>query len=516
MKRVLTCVLCAVLLLCETAALADDSYDLNKDGFSTSYTYGYDYWGDVIASPDAYRVETVIDSVDLGLDLLDGKRMSKPQALFARGNDLYICDTGNNRILQVRREASGKYSLTRVIDKVTGAEPEAIKSPYDVYVDEQDNIYVADYGNFRVIKMDKDLNRILEFTKPSDATFDQNLDFLPKKIVIDAAGRLYALVQNVNKGLVKYENDGTFTGFIGANEVIVSTGEYIWKRYFQTQEQRNKSEAFVPTEYENIYMDKDGFIYATNTVFDEYDLKWDNAKPIRRLNGIGTDILIKNDRYPPIGDLYWEEGSQSQEYGPSRLTDVTVFDNDIYVMIDRIRGRVFGYDSQGIMLWAFGTKGNVDGAFTGAISIEHIGYDLYVLDQLKGSVTVFTPTEYGSTIYSAIETYQDGDYDASAELWTAVMKQNANYAMAYRGIGRALLRQDKFKEAMEYFERAHDRDNYGRAFKLYRKEWVEKNVWWIVLILAALLLIPVISGRVNRMKWEVIMHEQNKVHKDGN
>ncbi|MCQ2457835.1 MAG: hypothetical protein MJ142_03765 [Clostridia bacterium] len=517
MKRVLTCLMCVLLLVCETTALADDSYDLNKDGFSTSYTYGYDYWGDVQASPDAYRVSEVIDSVHLGLDLLDGKRMNKPQALFARGNDLYVCDTGNNRILQIRYEENGEYSLQRIIDKVNiGGELSDIKSPYDVYVDEQDNIYVADYGNFRVVKMDKDLNWILEFTKPSDATFDQNLDFLPKKIVIDNAGRLYALVQNVNKGLVKFEADGVFTGFIGANNVVVSTAEYIWKRYFQTQEQRSKSEAFVPTEYENICIDKDGFIYATNTVFSEYDLKWDNAKPVRRLNGVGTDILIKNDRYPPIGDLYWEEQTNNQVYGPSRFTDITVFDNDIYVLVDRIRGRIFGYDSQGIMLWAFGTKGNIDGAFNGAVSIEHMGYDLFVLDQLKGNITVFKPTEYGTKIYSAIETYLAGDYDSSATLWNEVMKLNANYPMAFRGIGRALLRQDKFKEAMDYFERAHDRDNYGRAFKLYRKEWVEKNVWWIVLILAVLLLIPVISGRINRMKWEVIMHEQSKVHKDGN
>ena len=41
---------------------------MNHDGFSTSYTYGYDYWQDVIESPDAYRVLTVIDSLNLGLD----------------------------------------------------------------------------------------------------------------------------------------------------------------------------------------------------------------------------------------------------------------------------------------------------------------------------------------------------------------------------------------------------------------------------------------------------------------
>lgn len=512
MKRVLTG-LCCLMVLLSAAAVADDSYNMNKDGFSTSYTYGYDYWGDVMAVPDAYRVSTVLDSMNLGLDNLGGKYLTRPQSLFVRNNDLYIVDTGANRIVQVHYDGK-EYSVTRVIDSINGCEPADLSSPNDVFVDAEDNLYIADYGHFRVVKADKDLNFIQEFTKPTDATFDQSLDFLPKRITVDVAGRLYALVQNVNKGLVKYESDGTFTGFIGANQVTVSTAEYIWKRYFQTQEQRSKSEAFVPTEYENLYMDAEGFIYATTTVFSEYDLIFDNAKPIRRLNGIGNDILIKNDRYPPIGDLYWEEGSTDQKYGPSRFADVTVLDNDIYICLDRIRGRLFGYDSQGVMLWAFGTKGNIEGAFTGAISLEHMGNDLFVLDQFENNVTVFTPTEYGMQIYDAIETYLKGEYDRSAELWNDVMKHNANYPLAYRGIGRALLRQDKFAEAMDYFEKAHDRENYGRAFKLYRKEWVKENVWWIVLILAVLLLVPVICGRIKRTKWEVIMHEQGKVHKD--
>ena len=167
------------------------------------------------------------------------------------------------------------------------------------------------------------------------------------------------------------------------------------------------------------------------------------------------------------------------------------------------------------MLWAFGTRGNIGGAFTSAVSVEHMGYDLFVLDQLENSVTVFTPTEYGTMIYDAIETYLDGQYDRSADLWRDVMKLNANYPLAFRGIGRALLRQEKFSEAMSYFKKAHDPENYGRAFKLYRKDWVEKNAGWLVLILAAALVVPLAIGRVKRMKWEVIEHEHNQVRKGG-
>ncbi len=592
MKQVLVLLLCLAVVLPLAAASADD-------GFSTSYTYTYDYWEDPQESPDAYRVLTVIDTTSLGLENLDNQRLIKPQSLFVQGDMLYIVDTGNNRIIEVKRTGNA-FAVTRIISKmnvpegatieVTDAVPEepapaedaetaeeqpaeevpaeeapaeataeeppvpeveaeapaeepvaegageeeeaastepdveiverkagdaipdTFVSPYDVFVDPDGNIYVADYGNQRVAMMDKDLNWIRDYTKPQDNTFDQSLAFLPKKIVVDVAGRVYVLGQNVNKGLVKFEADGEFAGFIGANQVSVTMAEYIWKRYFQTKEQRAQTESFVPTEYENVAIDEDGFIYATTTVFSEYDLKYDKAKPVRRLNSLGGDILIKNDRFPPIGDLDWVQGG-SESYGPSRMTDVTVIGNDIYVVLDRIRGRLFGYDSQGVMLWAFGTKGNVNGAFTGAVSLEHMGYDLLVLDQQENSVTVFQPTEYGMLIYNACETYLNGEYDRSAELWREVLKMNANYPLAFRGIGRAIMRQDRYEEAMEYFELAHDRENYGRAFKLYRKVWVEKNIWWIILIIAALLIIPLIIGRVKRMKWEVTAHELGKVRK---
>lgn len=504
-RRMTALLLGIVLLSASVLAVADD-------GFSTSYTYTYDYWEEVQESPDAYRVATVIDSMSLGLDKLENKRINKPQSLYARGNLLYICDTSNNRILEIERKAKNHFELKRIIQEMTGASVNTFSSPYDLFVDPDGNIYVADFGNQRVTMMDRNLRWIRDYTKPTDATFDQSQNFLPKKVTVDVAGRVYALCQNVNKGLVKYEADGTFSGFIGANAVSVSMAQYIWKRYFQTKEQRAQTENFVPTEYENIYIDEDGFIYATNTVYSEYDLKWDKAKPIRRLNSLGNDILIKNDRYPPIGDLDWISGG-GEINGPTKFTDITVMGNDIYVALDRIRGRLFGYDSQGVLLWAFGTKGNVEGAFTGAVSIEHMGTDLLVLDQLENSVTLFQTTEYGETIYKASEKYLEGEYDESADLWRDVLKMNANYPLAFRGIGRAILRQNKYEEAMDYFKLAHDRESYGRAFKLYRKEWVEKNILWIVLLLAVLLIVPLAIGRVKRTKWEVIMHEHSKVRK---
>ena len=75
------------------------------------------------------------------------------------------------------------------------------------------------------------------------------------------------------------------------------------------------------------------------------------------------------------------------------------------------------------------------------------------------------------------------------------------------------MRQNDYEGAMEYFKMAHDRQNYGRAFKLYRKEWIEKNILWLFLGLAVVLVVPLTLGRRKKMKWEVMEHEQSKVRK---
>lgn len=461
------------------------------------YTYNYDWWGDIQYSPDGYEVAGIFTKNEMGLD----KGLNGPSSLFVVDDTVYVCDSGNNRIIELKRTAHDKFEKVRVIEEFYGdAKVKTFSNPTDIAVDGEGCLYIADNGNARVVKLDYDLNYMMEFTKPDDATFDQSLTFLPYKIVVDKVGRVYCIATNINKGLIKYEADGVFSGFIGATPVTYDWTDYIWKR-LATKAQRAQMVSFVPTEYDNIYMDYDGFIYACTTKVSDEDVDKGTADPIRKLNMMGNDILIRNGNWWPLGDIYWGNGGGYE--GPSKIIDITVMDNDVYVALDRVRGRLFAYNSQGYMLFAWGGNGNQDGYFRRPASIEHMGHDLLVLDSLDNSITLFTPTEFGSLVYDAIEQFKNGEYDKSGETWEAVKALDGNYDQAYIGIGRALLRQERYEEALEYFELKWDDDNYSRAFQQYRKEWVEENIGWIFAAVILLLVIPLIIGKVKKIKHEI-------------
>lgn len=461
------------------------------------YTYNYDWWGDIQYSPDAYSVAGVFTAKDLGLE----EQLSSPEGLFVYKSMIYICDTGNNRILELERKEPDTLSVKRIIDGFQGGSGvRTFNSPCDISVSDDGFMYICDRNNERILKLDMDLNYVMEFNKPADTTFDQSMSFNPKKIAVDSAGRVYCIAANVNKGLMKFEADGSYSGYTGASEVIFDWTDYIWKK-LATKEQRAQMESFVPTEYDNIYMDSEGFIYVCTTNVSEEGLRSGNAAPVRRLNMMGSNILIENGEFNVIGDLFFDAGGGYK--GPSLFTDVTAMENNIYVTLDRVRGRLFSYDSQGRLLYAFGGNGNMDGYFRRPVALDHMGRDLLVLDSLDRSLTVFVPTQYGELIFEAIDQFQTGKYNESGETWKEVLSYNGNYDLAYIGIGRSLLRQEKYEEAMEYFDLKWDFANYSKAFKQYRKQWVEEHILWLIAGFFLILCVPLIIGKLKAIKHEI-------------
>jgi DNA-binding beta-propeller fold protein YncE len=440
-----------------------------------NYTYNYDFWGEPAASPDAYRAGAYILGSALGVG-----SFRDPQGLFIRDNRIYVCDSGNNRIVVIEADEEGNHRVIRV---VSSALIDGVESPFDYPMDLFETrdgfIYLADTDNQRVLKFDRDWNYAAAITRPDDQSIGEGIEFLPVKLVADFAGRVFVLARNINKGLLEFDSRLSFAGYMGANRVQVNIADYVWK-LISTQAQKARMDLFIPTEYNNLSLDRDGFIYATNSS--------GQVDPVRRLNAMGQDILIRNGYEDPSGDLVY--GNAGGISGRSKFIDVAALDNDSYACFDRIRGRIFMYDFQGNLLYAFGGVGNREGCFVQPAALDKMGTSLYALDSRTAALTRFDLTRYGAAINRALSEYQAGRYEASAGQWEGVLKMNGNYDLAYIGIGRAALRQGEYQKAMKYYRLKRYREGYGKAFQLYRKQWMEENLWKLLLVLALVLAGP--------------------------
>jgi hypothetical protein len=454
----------------------------------TNYTYNYDFWFEQVASPDAYQVGAYILGSKLGIG-----NFRDPQGLFIRDNRIYICDSGNNRIVQIEVNNSGEYRAVSVVSSVTinGTESK-FNYPMDIFESPGGHLYITDTRNNRILKLDRSWHYVSSILKPVDESLGADLEFLPMKLTVDFANRLFVQAQNVNKGLLEFDSRGAFAGFMGANKVDVNIIDFVWK-FISTQAQKARMDLFIPTEYSNLCLDRDGFVYVTNSI--------GYTDPVRRLNAMGQDILIRNGYDDPIGDLVI--GSAGGITGRSRFIDVAAFDNDSYACFDRTRGRIFVYDFQGNLLYAFGGVGNREGYFLQPAAIEKMGYSLFALDSGTAALTRLDLTGYGEKINAALSEYQAGRYESSAAVWEEVLKVNGNYDLAYIGIGRAALRQGDYPKAMKYYRLKHHREGYSKAFQLYRKQWMEDNLWKILLALVIIGITPPVVRFILKIKKEV-------------
>jgi len=450
----------------------------------TNYTYSYDFWYENVPSPDAYRVSAYI----LGSALGTG-HFKEPQGLHIKDNRIYVCDSGNNRIVVIEARDNGEYVHIKTVNSILidGIES-SLNYPMDLFECRNGFIYIADTNNNRILKLDSEWNHISTITRPDDDSIDDFVEFHPMKLAVDFANRIFAQVRNVNKGLMEFDSRGDFSGYMGANEVVFNIKDYIW-RFFSTKEQRARQHLFVPTEYNNLDIDSSGFIFVTSYMAANQS---GNLEPVRRLNARGQDILIRNGYYAPVGDLNFSDQIIGGASGFSRLIDVTSFENDSYACFDRNRGRIFMYDFQGNLLYAFGGLGNREGYFLHPTALERMGDSLFALDSRTASITRFDITKYGELINLALNEYKAGRYESSAQVWEDVLKMNGNLDFAYIGIGRSALRQGDYKKAMENYKLKYYRVGYGKAFQLYRKQWMEENLWKIMLFLALIIFVPFI------------------------
>ena len=456
-----------ILFLVLLVLVMNLAFGYNSKAYAYAPSYNYSSWGDSVAAPAAYEATRIVNGELLGVGSL-----KEPSDIYVRnGNRIYIVDTGNNRIIVT----DTGFKSARVIDSFDNdGKTDYFSGPQGIFVTENKHIYVADTGNKRVVHLDDRLRAVTVIDSPESELLPQNFEFKPAKVVVDKAGRIFVMAIGVFDGFMEFSPDGIFTTFIGANRVKVDPIEYLWK-LLSTREQRSRMVQFVPTEFTNLDIDEDGFIYAVSADNNEQDVK--------RLNAQGVDILRRDGYFSPGGDRYY-----FSEDGPPRLVDIDVTDCEIYSVLDAKRGRIFTYNGDGYLLYIFGKIGNRLGEFDTPVAIERVDDNFLVLDKALGEITVFEPTEYGRVVNEAIRSYYHGDEEKSAEMFTRAVNLNANFDYAYIGIGKALLRKGDYRSAVEYFRESWDSKGYSKAFVFHRRENLRKYFPLMMTLLCVLII----------------------------
>lgn len=477
LKKLLSLVFAGVLLGCNavsSAVSAAEPYDV----------YNYDRWGEAIPSQAGYIADRSVSGNDLGIG-----HFSSPADIFRDHNDIfYIVDSGNNRVVAVNSDFD---EVIRVYDKfiMPDGSTTTLKNPKGIYVSaENDNIYIADNENSRVLICNYDAEVVMEITKPTSEVYDQQRTFLPQRVIADKAGNVYVVLGNITTGAAMFNPQGEFTGFYGANRVEPTAeivGNYL-KNLFMTEEKRARRARNVPTGITSFDIEGDFIFTCTSSSTQTTDT-------VKKLNAAGNNIFsgleLSFGDYTPMYDT-----AENKSYSAA-ICDIDIADDGNINCLDFTTGRVFQYDEDCNLLFITGTIAKQVGGFDQVSALESMGDNIYVLDQQKNSVTVFVETSFGEIVHEATARYNAGYYEEALEPWYEVLKRDGNYRRAYIGVASALLNAGDYEGAMKYAELADAPAIYNKAFEGYRMDFLKANFTAIIIAVIILIIGLIVLGK---------------------
>ena len=438
-------------------------------------SYIYSYWEHTMHSAPGLTFEASINAEGLGANLVS------PEDLVVYGDSVYIVDSKSNTLVIIDEDFNlenewTEFAMTDAYRERTGIDAGTLltlNEPHGVDVT-VNGIFIADTSNNRIVKLNHNFEVMDTIGEIDDPTFDEVM-FEPEKITVDPTDRMYVVARNIYEGIMEINSDGTFNRYTGVNPIELTPFE-IFSRSLMTEEQIEQMQLFLPTEYTNVTIDDRNFIYATSRVSEN-----NPENPIQLINPKGVDVIKRNGYYPPMGDIQYVEGMNSYVIeGPSTLVDIAYTHDGIYTVLDQKRSRLFTYDSEGYLLYIDGEEGKQIDRFSEGVALDYFGDNLLVLDRGTKTIVVYGHTEFGAYVNEAIHYHNIGEFDKAAEVWEEVIKINSNYEIAYNGIGKMLLREGQYKEAMEYFEMGYDQYYYSKAFQEYRNGIIKANFVWII------------------------------------
>ncbi|MBQ8494170.1 MAG: hypothetical protein IJ465_00225 [Clostridia bacterium] len=473
--RIIGLVLTAIVLLsCPLTVSAINS------GAEHSYMVEDDYDQSII--PKTYNFDYVIDG------FFDGVNLSTPQDLFVSpSGELYIADTGNNRILRM----SNTGELLQIY-KNEAQQP--FNGPKGVFVDEDGYVYVADTNNKRIVKLNADGTFVKEIVRPTSDLISDDISFEPTKLMVCNNGLIYVIV---GKEFMSITQDNEFLGYFGSEDVPFSLSNML-VNMFASDIQKQKLTKVQPSSYNNFTLGADGLVYAVANK---------STGQIKKITSVGENIY--EEKF--YGEYVFNQGNVLV---PPTYADVAVDRNGIIFVCESNSRKIYQYDRKGNSIAVFGGEGTTEGYFAMPVAVDvDAAGRVFVLDADRGAVQVFTSTKFMAQVLDALNLFENGDYDKAYEAWNEIVRLNAGYPLAHDMLGTIEFKRKNYTAAMKHFEISGNQEDYGEAYGERMHDIITQNFAWVAIGL--IVLVFVVAWALGRLKKTVDKWNRELFHISG-
>ncbi len=516
-------------------------FGVTASAFAPYETYTYSISGDPMPSPSAYEaaqgsVHTAVTMSEngkvqfsAGSEEIDGSNIA---SLFAdlctdsRGW-VYLSDQNKNRVIALNQNYKAQYIIDTFASDI--GPTDTLSGPRGLFATDE-YLYVCDTGNARIVVFNTaDGSYHKNIAAPESNVFGASFVFQPIALAVDKFNKLFVVSKDVTEGVIVMDEDSVFTGFIGAQKVVISAFDQFFRR-FKSEEERKKDILNVATPLRNITLEhgKYGdFLYVVSDSVDiqqQYatiDSKKADYSPVRKINNKGDEIMKRNGFFDCGGEVNVAASKLDDEKeGVSKIIDVATGPEDAgtWSIIDRRRSKVYTYDRSGQLLFVFGDTNGTESAQTGQIlnigaidyqyDSDNDSYNILILDNNTSiqSFTVFSCTDYGELLLDAIVSDNNLDYEKSAQCWWNLLEANNNFDAAYIGYGKALYNKGDYVGALKYLAAAKETDIYSDTLKAQSQERISSNALIPLLIVVAVLvgifIVVKIFGYAKRVNYQ--------------
>lgn len=439
---------------------------------NTTYTYTISVDNEWIRTQDAYMPGEV---------LFSGYGLSQPNDIFVLGRKLYVADTGNSRIVITDLDTKEKTFMGEGI----------LSAPSGIFVKSDGTVYVADGTAKAVFILGADGSVLKKIERPENSPlFGSKSVFEPKNVAVTSQNNIFVVGTGAHEGIMQFSADGEFQGFFAANKRNLSLLERIQELTF-SDEQKAQLLNRTSRPIENIDITERDLICSVSqdagvtTEWAKAEKKVENR--IKLHNMAGVNIL----------------GADEDLNDEWNFVDVAAGNHgNLYAVT--YTGVISEYDSSGELLFSFGGRSmssDRSGLFNvaAAIDVGDNGF-LYVLDKERGTVQIFYPTAYAEMTHTAASVLEKGDYKDSEELWNSILNLNGMSRIAHIGYGKSLFHQQRFKEALNEFKIANDKEDYSDAFWEIRNQAFNNAVPYLLIAAAVIYIICKAAGIIRKKK----------------